>query len=159
MPARERMPDEFARTREYALTANERGAAGEAIVAAAARRIDAPNPIREFARADLDLDDDVEVRVQPRSDTHLQRLPGPDGPLEWRPDLAVAVQVRGRSGWRTATTYLVEVKTGAYADFEREQRETMRRLAGQGFDVLAVNVILEEMPDEFGVRVRRIEEE
>lgn len=153
------MTDEFVRTREYALAANETGAIGEAIVAESARRVDAPNPLRAFARRDLGLDEETPVEVRPDSDAHLQRVPGPGGPLEWRPDFEVAVRVRDRTGWRHATTYLTEVKTGRYADFEREQREVMRRLAGQGFDVLAVNVVLDGMPEAFGVRVRRIDGE
>lgn len=150
------MSDPPTRTREYALAANETGAIGEAIVAESARRVDAPNPLGEFARADLGLDERAEVDVRADPEAHLQRVPGPDGPLEWRPDFEVAVRVRERSGWRHATTYLAEVKTGRYADFEREQRAVMDRLAAKGFDVLVVSVRLDAMPDGFGMRVRRI---
>lgn len=145
----------FHRTKEYTLAANEKGAVGEAVVGEAARRVDRPNPLREFVVADRGLDPDAAVRVEARADAHLQRVAGDDGPLEWRPDYELAVERRTATGWVDETTYLAEVKTGDYAAFEREQKRVMEALAARGLDVIAVFVSLDGMPERFGIRIRR----
>jgi hypothetical protein len=161
------MVTEFNRTRTYSLEANEKGAVGEAIVAEAVRRVDAPNRIREFVAADLGLDPGGSWEILVDDRAALQRIEveedsndadGDARVLEWRPDFEFAVGESTARGWRQVARYLVEVKTGGYAEFEREQKRAMLRLADEGERVIAVWVTSDGMPEEFGLRVRKMGE-
>ncbi len=178
------MVTEFNRTRTFGLEANEKGAIGEAIVAEAVRRVDSPNRVREFVAADLNLDPDGpwEILADDRADLQRVEVGDEDGEtrvLEWRPDFAFAVGKNTARGWRQEARYLVEVKTGGYAEFEREQKRAMLALAEgcavrskggprgaraatdgsrERERVIAVWVTLDAMPEEFGLRVRKMGE-
>jgi hypothetical protein len=162
------MVTKFNRTRNYALEANEKGAIGEAIVAEAVRRVDSPNCVREFVAADLGLDPDEswEILADDRADLQRVEVAGGDDVgedddsrvLEWRPDFEFAVGRSTARGWRQEARYLVEVKTGGYAEFEREQKRAMLALSEEDENVIAVWVTLGEMPEAFGLRVRKMGE-
>ncbi|WP_238593261.1 hypothetical protein [Natronobacterium lacisalsi] len=62
-----------------------------------------------------------------------------------------------RDGWNgdVLERYYCEIKTGN-ASFERSQMETMRELATEE-RVLKIRVLIDDVPDQYSLRIREVE--
>jgi hypothetical protein len=80
-------------------------------------------------------------------------LPEDFGRLNWHPDCCVIA----RDGWKDGLIerYWCEIKTGN-ASFERQQVESMRKLAAEE-RVLKIRVIIDDLPDQYSVRIHEVE--
>ena len=75
-----------------------------------------------------------------------------DSEISWSPDCLIEV-----GDYETSSTaqYFCEVKTGD-ASFERNQVEGMERVA-KNYNVLKIRVIIENLPEEYTVRINEVE--
>ncbi len=130
--------------------ANQYGAIGQALVTTPRTN---PPALSYFVRRDLGIDGaDLTVRLRDPDAVTMRLADGTKA--RWDPD-AVA-EARRESTGATLRTYVVEIKTGD-ASFEREQRAIMERKAtAPNVSVLQVRVEVDDLPDEYGVRIREV---
>lgn len=137
------------KTWTFDVGANLYGSLGEAVVKSGGK----PPALEYFVKRDLDgrLDDlEFGLRLNVASG---KALPKDVGRLNWHPDCCVIV----RDGWKDEPIerYWCEIKTGN-ASFERRQVESMRKLAAEE-RVLKIRVIIDDLPDQYSVRIHEVE--
>jgi hypothetical protein len=135
----------------FDIGANLYGALGEAILLEAPR----PHAIHYFVRQDLPLDDGelengLKIDVQPG---RFLSVGDDEGRNNWVPDCKVVV----KDGWNgpVLERYYCEIKTGN-ASFERSQIAAMEQLAREE-RVLKIRMLIEELPDQYSLRIREVE--
>lgn len=137
-------------------TANQYGDLGEALVTAA----DTP-ALNHFVRQDLAdvLEDrhldrlDVQCVTRPAAFDWATLRSAVDGERPgWTPDCEVRVHLPDRRD--PLHRYLCEIKTGD-ASFERNQAADMEAVSAVT-DVLQIRVRIDELPDQYGVKIRRV---
>lgn len=130
--------------------ANLYGVLGEAVVSGGPTS----PALEHFVKQDLanrSLEDRLRLRV-----TEGEFVSFPDDgtdPNRWMPDCCV----EARDGWRgrLVERYWCEIKTGD-ASFERTQVAAMRELAKES-RVLKVRVLIEDLPEQYTVRIREVD--
>lgn len=148
----------------YSLSAKQKGGVGEALLTAHANR--AADVVSDWIRSDLtervssELGD-IEVSHDHRVETYYVNHEGTH--MSWTPDClftAFAVRAFGplRSSNGLRVDYPVEIKTGDYAELERNQRAVME-LVGTNQDIVPVvaKIDLAQLPDKFGISFSAVE--
>ena len=148
----------YNRTRQLELAAHEKGAIGVTLLKESLRRYSSRNLVEEFILEDLKLDSDTHLDLQLSFQPNLQVIERDDEKLQWRPDTKLIVRRMPSDGGEYLAEYLIEVKTGRSADFRKDQREVMQALAQRGIPTLTVWIILDQMPDSYGMRIRKMGE-
>jgi hypothetical protein len=147
----------FNRTRWLETQAREKSEMGVAALDASLRRRKPENPLKEFIRSDLNIDECTHIVPYIEYDTNHIEFEGDDGKLEWRPDLRLCVRRSSDERNSSIHSYLVEVKTGEYAEFRNTQKEAMLEVAERHeADAIAIFVRLKKMPDNWGIRIRKM---
>lgn len=142
--------DPDAETWRFQPEANQYGAIGQTLVTTPRT---SPPALTYYAREDLGLDED-EVRVRLREPTLVTERIADGRRASWLPD--VVAEVSRESTGATLCEYRCEVKTGS-ASFEREQVAVMEATADEaGVTVLKIRVEIDDVPDEYGVRIREV---
>lgn len=75
--------------------------------------------------------------------------------VSWSPDCLV--QVHSRTDWEVVDQYFCEVKTGD-GSFERNQPNGMMTVANE-YGVLKIRVIVDQLPDEYTIRITEVSPE
>ncbi|WP_435335864.1 hypothetical protein [Haloarchaeobius sp. TZWWS8] len=132
--------------------ANLYGTLGEAVIVDGAK----PHAIEHFVREDLAVsEDELEqgLRVQVESGWPICVETG-EGTETWVPDCVVEVH----DGWNgpELANYYAEIKTGD-ASFQRSQSAVMKALAVDE-RVLKIRVRIEDLPDQYAVRIQEVGE-
>lgn len=137
-------------TMTFDVGANLYGALGETIITGAPRSY----AVEHFVEQDLaDVSFRDELRVRVRDAEYVSFGDQLDGYSGWAPDCKLVVY----DGWGRPPVeeYWCEVKTGD-ASFERTQVAAMRELAGEE-RVLKIRVRIDNLPDEYSVRIHEVE--
>lgn len=95
---------------------------------------------------DTDRGDVVDLQVEPDLPEVVADT------VRWRPDLRISVESPDRDV--VPRHYFAEVKAGQ-SSFERTQRRDML-LAADAVNVLKIRVFLEDLPDEYAVKIQRV---
>lgn len=147
----------------HSLTSKQKGGVGEALLTA--HMTHSTDIIVEWVREDLvaNLDADlgeISVEHDHRVETYYINQRGTH--MSWTPDcLLTAYTSRAygplRSSGDIRVDYPIEVKTGEYAELERNQREVMQLLATESNIVpVLATVDLDPLPSTYGVEFDRI---
>ena len=144
----------------HSLTAKQKGGVGEALLTTHTTR--AADLVSKWVRQDLrartapDLGE-IAVSHDPRVETYYVNHEGRH--MSWTPDclfVASSAYAYGdlRSSDELRVDYPVEIKTGQYAELERNQRAVMDLLTTDEQIVPVVAEIdLSPLPDEFGIAI------
>ncbi|WP_247001129.1 hypothetical protein [Halosolutus gelatinilyticus] len=142
--------DPDAETWRFQPAANQYGAIGQALVTTPRTN---PPALTYYVREDLGLEVD-EVRVRLREPSLVTERLADGRRASWLPDV-VAEAVRESTG-ATLREYHCEVKTGN-ASFERDQVAVMEAKADEpGVAVLKIRVAIDDVPEEYGIRIRDV---
>lgn len=105
-------------------------------------------------------EDPIRVTHDHRVETYYVNYEGEH--LSWTPDCLFTAWIsKGfgplQSSDERRVDYPVEIKTGAYAELERNQRSVMELLATRSsLAPVVATVDIEELPETFGVQLRRV---
>lgn len=136
-------------TMTFDVGANLYGSLGETIVFGSPK----PYPLIHFVRQDLGIDDSeasLHVKVHRGERITFENRTGRDS---WIPDCVVDAT----NGWHgeRLERYYCEIKTGD-ASFERSQIDAMRTLADDK-RVLKIRVRIDDLPDQYSMRITEVE--
>lgn len=129
----------------YAVTADQYGALGEALLTAGDG---VATPLKQFLRHEFDLPLDADLSVD--LDVDPAPVTAPDIPGAWQPDCALTVAIAGRR----VTRYRCEIKTGD-GGLERNQRAIAEATASET-PVLLARVDVSDLPTEYEVSFERL---
>lgn len=149
----------------HSVSAKQQGELGEALLTGHSGY--AIELVRDWVwdtlKDDSDIGDDDTIRVthDPRVETYYVR--DQEDHKSWEPDCLFTAWVEKsfgplKSSDERRIDVPMEIKTGQYAELERNQRDVMTLVATE-FDVVPVvaDVDLAGLPDEFGLDLRRME--
>ncbi|WP_154021023.1 hypothetical protein [Haloarcula sp. CBA1127] len=164
---------------ETSLTPNRKGSVGEALIFGG-RRV--PRPVKEaiqsYIKKQHDVAEEVPVKVSARRGAYFEMITAegetissrPDGIMEaeWVPahkSDKIEYDHRGEVSGRTRRElrdekdrFPVEVKTGEYAELERDQKEVLQGVAEADNRVhpIVINIRIDELPESYEVATRFI---
>lgn len=143
----------------YALTNKQKGRVGEALVTGhqgyATEIVEDWIATQVRSHSGVSDDDKIRVTHDHRVETYYVKYEGDH--MSWTPDCLFTAWVSKSFGPLQSSDerridYPVEIKSGSYAELERNQRRVMKLLAtgSETVPVLAT-IDLQGLPDEFGV--------
>lgn len=147
----------------HSLTAKQKGGVGEALLTS--HTTEAADIVSSWVIADVESHfeetyEDIRISHDSRVETYYINYER--NHMSWTPDCLFTARMRRgfgslRSSGELRVDYPVEVKTGEYAELERNQRAVMSLLA-QERDIVPVlaNIDLEFLPEIFGISFTRI---
>jgi len=149
---------------EVAVSAKQKGALGEALLEGHVQKSTAiiqPWLTAQLEQAvDMAEQSTIQITHEPRVETFYVYYDGQH--MSWTPDIQYTARVAQSFGPLQSSNdrrieVPIEVKTGAYAELERNQRAVMELLATERecWPVVAT-VDLEQLPTEFGVTLRSV---
>lgn len=143
--------EEFNRRLPLETSAREQKNLGETLVMWSLNRRKGRNRIVEFIEKDLNVSI-TSHQIQCEKEDRLYQETDENGTvLEWRTDMVWYVQLDDRT-----VEYLVEVKTGEYADYRNTQKETMQYLARHNHNPITVRIYLDKLPSQYDIAIRKM---